>query len=64
MGQRNFYIDFVEFSANIVDGEFFEGIHHTSFNPGGGGSFCPDYPISFFLKSFVNGYNNTSFILP
>ncbi len=43
MEQRNFYVDFVEFSANIIDGEFFEGVHHTPFNPGGSCYFCPDY---------------------
>ena len=56
MGQRNFYVDFVEFSANIVDGEFFEGVHHTPFNPGGSCSFRPDYPISLFLKFFLSVY--------
>jgi len=56
MGQRNFYVDFVEFFANIVDGEFSKGVHQTPHDPGGSGSFCPDYPISFCLKSFLSVY--------
>ena len=35
MGERNFSIDLVDLFANIVDGEFFEGVHHFSHGPGG-----------------------------
>ena len=50
------FIDFVESFANIINGEFSKGVHQTPHDPGGSGSFCPDYPISFFLKSFRSGY--------
>ena len=56
MGQRNINIDFIEFSDNIINGEFFEGVHHKPFNPGGSCYFCPDYPVSFCLKSFLSIY--------
>jgi len=56
MGQRNFYIDFVEFFANIINGEFSKGVHHVPFDPSGSGYFRSDYPISFCLKSFLSGY--------
>jgi len=67
MAQRNFYVDFVEFFANIVDGEFSKGVHQTPHDPGGSSRFCPDYPacplvpcngrrVSFSLKSFLSGY--------
>jgi hypothetical protein len=56
MGQGNFKVDFVEFFANIVDGEFSKGVHQTPHDPGGRCHFCPDYSISFFLKSFLSGY--------
>ena len=64
LGERNIYIDFVEPFGYIGDGEFSKVVHHLPFDPGGSGYFRPDYPISFFLKPFLNGYNNTSFILP
>ena len=44
MGQGNFKVDFVEFFANIVDGEFSKGVHQTPHDPGGRCDFCPDYP--------------------
>jgi len=56
IGQGNINVDFIESFANIIYGEFFEGVHHTPFNPGGSGCFRPDYPISFSLKSFLSGY--------
>ena len=56
MGKRNFEVDFVEVSANIIDGEFFEGVHRFPHDPGRSGYFCPDYLLSFSLKSFLNGY--------
>ena len=49
-------VDSIEFFTNISDGEFFEGTHHLPHSPGRRCYFCPDYPISFFLKSFLNGY--------
>ena len=64
MGKRNIGIDFVEFFAYSADGEFSKVVHHVPFDPGGSCNFRPDYPISFFLKPFPNGYTNTSFILP
>ncbi len=64
MGKGNIYIDFVEPFGYVVYGEFFKRVHQIPFDPGGSGCFGPDYPISFFLKRFPNGYNNTSFILP
>lgn len=64
MGEGNIYIDLVEHFGYGGDGEFFEWVHQIPFDPGGSGCFGPDYPISFFLKLFSNGYNNTSFILP
>ena len=45
MGKRNFKVDFVELFANIVNGEFFERVHHFPYGPGGSGYFCPDYPF-------------------
>ena len=56
MRQCNFKVDFIEFFANIANGEFFEGVHQTPHDPGGSGDFRLDYPISFFLKSFLSGY--------
>jgi hypothetical protein len=56
MGEENFNIDFVELSANIADGEFLKAVHHSPHSPGRRMGFCPDYPISFSLKSFLNGY--------
>ena len=56
MGEGNFKVDFVELFANIVDGEFLKVVHHFPHGPGGRGTFCPDYPFSFSLKSFSNGY--------
>jgi len=56
MGQANFKVDFVQPFAYIIYGEFFKRVHQTPHDPGGSGDFCPDYPISFFLKSFLNGY--------
>ena len=64
MGKRNFKIDFVEPFAYSIYGEFFEVVHRVTFYPGVSCRFRPDYPISFFLKPFSNGYNNTSLILP
>jgi len=29
MGKRNFNIDFIQIVANIIDGEFFELVHHS-----------------------------------
>jgi len=29
MGKRNFSIDFIQIFANIIDGEFFDGVHHS-----------------------------------
>ena len=29
MGQENINVDFIEFFANIVDGEFFKGVHRN-----------------------------------
>ena len=56
MGKSNFSIDFIQIFANIVDGEFFKGVHQAPHDPGGSGGFCPDYLISFCLKSFLSGY--------
>lgn len=64
VGKRNIYIDLIELFGYTIDGEFFKGVHHVPFDPGGSGYFRPDYPISFFLKPLPNGYTNTSFILP
>ncbi len=64
MGKGNIRIDLVELFGYAGDGEFFKGVHHLPFDPGGSCYFRPDYPISFFLKPLPNGYNNTSFILP
>ena len=64
VGKRNIYIDLIELFGYIGDGEFFEGVHHIPFDPGGSCHFRPDYPISFVLKFFSNGYNNTFFIFP
>ena len=66
MGDRNFKVDIVEFFANIM-GEFFKVVHYIPHDPGRRCYFCPDYPtcplvpcngrrVSFFLKSFFNGY--------
>ena len=56
MGQRDFAVDFVEVFANIINGEFFKGVHHTPHGSGRSWGFYPDYPINFFLESFLNGY--------
>jgi hypothetical protein len=56
MGEGNFSVDFVDLFANIVDGEFFERVHHFPYGPGGSAYFCPDYPFSLSLKSFLSGY--------
>jgi len=64
MGERNFVVDFVELSANIINGEFLEMVHHLPHSPGGRSSFCPDYPTNFFLESFLNGYRYTSLMFP
>jgi hypothetical protein len=64
MGQRNFKVDLAEFFANMINGEFFEGVHHLPHGPGGSGYFCPDYPFNFSLKSLLNGYRYTSLIVP
>ena len=34
MGKRNLDIDFIQISANIVDGEFIEWVHHSLFDLG------------------------------
>lgn len=34
MGKRNFSIDFIQIFANIVDGEFFDWVHHSLLDPG------------------------------
>lgn len=64
MGKRNIDIDLIELFGYSGDGEFFKAVHHIPFDPGGSSYFRSDYPISFFLKPFSNGYNHTSFILP
>jgi hypothetical protein len=64
MGKRDFVVDFVELSANITDGEFAEMVHHVPHSPGRRSRFCPDYPFSFSLKSFLNGYRYTSLMVP
>jgi len=56
MGQRNINIDFIELFAYIADGEFFKGVHQTPHDPGGSCYFCPDYPVSFCLNSFLSVY--------
>ena len=56
MGKRDFNIDFVEFLANISNGEFFKVVHHFPHGPGRSCHFCPDYPASFKRYSFLNGY--------
>ncbi len=56
MVQGNFKVDFVYLFANIIDGEFSKGVHRNSFDPGGSCYFCPDYPVSFCLKSFLSVY--------
>ena len=55
MGKRNINIDLVEPFGYTGDGEFFKGVHQLPFDPGGSGSFRPDYPISLCLKFFPNG---------
>ena len=64
VGKGNICIDFVELFSYAGDGEFFKGVHHIPFDPGGSGNFCPDYPIRFRLKPLPSGYNNTSLIMP
>jgi len=56
MGQRHFRVDFIESFANTDYGEFSKWVHQIPFDPGGSCCFGPDYPISFFLESFRNGY--------
>jgi len=56
MGERNFKVDFIEFFANVIDGEFIKGVHRTPHDPGRSCSFYPDYPFNFSLKSFLSGY--------
>ena len=59
MGEKYFKVDLVEFLANIIYGEFFEGVHHLPHDLGGRCDFHPDYSFSFSLKSFLNGYRKT-----
>jgi len=54
MGEKYFKVDLVEFLANIIYGEFFEGVHHLPHDLGGRCDFHPDYSFSFSLKSFLN----------
>ena len=56
MRQCNFKVDFIEFFANMANGEFFEGVHQTPHDPVGSGYLRLDYFISFFLKSLLSGY--------
>ena len=56
MGQVKINVDFIEPSANMAYGEFFEGVHQIPHDPGGSGNFRLGYPVSFFLKSFLSGY--------
>ena len=57
MRERNFEVDIVKFSANFIDGEFFEGVHHLPHSPGGPVvADCPDHPFNSFLKCLLNGY--------
>ena len=55
-GQGNFKVDFIQLFAYIANGEFVEGVHLSPQIRGRSDGFCPDYPVSFFLKSFLNGY--------
>ncbi len=59
MGERNIEVDLVKPFANIVDGEFLKVVHRLPQNPD-----CPGYPVSFPLKSFLNGYRYTSLMFP
>jgi len=56
MGQGHFRVDFIELFANIIYGEFSKRVHQTPHDPGGSCDFCPGYPVSFCLKSFLSGY--------
>jgi len=65
VGERNIEVDLVKPFANIVDGEFLEVVHRLPQNPDGPVvADCPDYPISFPLKSSLNGYRYTSLMFP
>jgi hypothetical protein len=55
VGERNFQVDFVEFFANVIYGEFLEKVHQTPHGSGRSCLFCLDYSPNFFLKSFLKG---------
>ncbi len=62
MGERNIEVDLVKPFANIVDGEFLKVVHRLPQNPDG--PVVAVYPVSFLLKSFLNGYRYTSLMFP
>ena len=62
MGERDIEVDLVKPFANIVDGEFLKVAHRLPQNPDG--PVVAGYPVSFPLKSFLNGYRYTSLMFP
>jgi len=45
-------------------GGFPEMVYHVHYRPGRRMDFCPAYPISFFLKTFLNEYRYTVLMVP